>query len=188
MRIIILIIVVIAVCSCNSSNTNNPESVYIPFDKGNRWSYKYDPELNPKNSSFAIKNMSGRKTAEFDQFPCLGFFDNAAIVVMSDNGSYILDYPEAQDFEFIPPADKVKDGYQWTSGEWICNIRGINEVLTINGKTYNDCLHIEFSSSITFWGEMWIKKGVGIVKWAFNRTNPPTTELGYYELDEYIVK
>lgn len=190
MKMVLLILIPVFFYSCSTTSINISNDEFIPISVKNKWIYKYDHELNPKNLSFQInevKSSNGSKQVTFDNFPCLGLYDSKAIIIKNTDGSYKLDYPEAVDFIFIPPQDKIETGYRWTSGEWNCSILGINESLVIDGKTYTDCLHITFSSSITFWGEMWIKKGVGIVKWAFNRTNPPTTELGHWELTDYLV-
>ena len=163
----------------------------LPLTKGSSWEYDYDVELNPKSTAFKVTDVetaSGKTSATFDSFPCLGMWDTKTVIIGKSDGSYLLDYPEAENLMFIPPANKIKTGYQWKSSEWNLTITGDKEDVTVSGKTYKDCVHITFSASITFWGEMWLKEGVGIVKWQFLRTNPPTTELGHYLLKTYSIK
>ena len=188
---ILLILIAVSLFSCNSAGVNSGDNGLLTLSKGNSWSYDYDVELNPKSSSFKIEsvsNSSGETKAVFDSFPVLGMWDTKTTILEKSDGSYYLDYPEAMDLMFIPPKEKIKTGYKWTSGEWNCNVAGESEDLLVSGKTYKNCVHISFSASITFWGEFWVKEGVGIVKWQFLRTNPPTTELGHYLLKEYSLK
>lgn len=185
------ILLVMVLLSCNSASVTNSSDELIPLSKGNSWNYDYDVEVNPKSISFKVEsttNSSGQTKAVFNSFPCLGMWDTKTTILGKSDGSYYLDYPEAEDFMFIPPKDKIKKGYQWKSSEWDCSVYDDKEDITIGGKMYKDCIHISFSTSITFWGEFWVKEGTGIVKWSFIRTNPPATELGHYLLKEYSVK
>lgn len=188
-RIILILSVAAGLFSCNTADkdTNN-KNYHSLFPLGDmEWIYEYDQESIPKTQSLRIKysyGSFGQFYAIFESFPCLGRWDTETIIAKKSDGSYSMQ-TGGENLMFIPPTDKIKTGYQWKSSEWNCTIADDKEDVVISGKTYKDCVHITFSASITFWGEMWLKEGVGIVKWQFLRTNPPTTELGHYLLKTY---
>ena len=187
-RIILILSVAAGLFSCNTADIKKGNRLLLPMDSGDKWEYEYDIKSNPKTVSFEITNAAytfGQVMSTFDSFPCFGRDLKTEIVIRQD-GSYEIS--QLMNFMLLPPPDKIKTGYKWESSEWKCRIVNDSEDLTILGKEYKDCVHITYSSSITFLGEMWLKEGVGIVKWQFLRTNPPTTELGHYLLKTYSIK
>lgn len=177
---LILILSSAILISCNSAEVNNPSSSLLPIVKNKEWNYKY--EKSDSSISVRITNVNNTSSGTKGQFEAFPFFgDFGKEVIEKNDNSYFL---EAQSFMFIPPGDKVKSDYKWESGEWKCTIVSDKQDVNISGKVYKDCVHIRYSLSITFSAEMWLKRGVGIVKWSFIRTNPPSPEFGYFLLKD----
>lgn len=166
--------------SCNSAEVNNPSTSLLPLVKNKEWNYKYEKsDSNISVKIIVISSISAGTRAQFDSFPFFGDFGND--IIEKSDGSYLL---ESQSFMFIPPGDKIKSGYKWESKEWKCSVVNEKEDVNISGKVYKDCVHIRYSLSITFSAEIWLKIGVGVVKWSFIRTNPPSPEFGYFLLKD----
>jgi hypothetical protein len=150
-----------------------------------KWSYTSDSEFNSKTISVNVKywwGSFGQFYEIYNQFPYLGIEYECTVVTYSGGSKKVND--NNNDIMFYPPDDSIKNGYTWESGGYSFKTIDTNEEIIINKNLYSNCIHISFSNSITYAGEMWIKEGVGIVKWSFIRTNPPSTEVGYYLLNE----
>jgi hypothetical protein len=177
--------------SCNTADIERSGKEFIPLSSGNKWVYEYNNERNSKTYSTEVKSIKSAGgsfiEAVFDSFEYLGFYDQKRIILKSD-GSYEVKYTDGGNFQFIPPADKQKKDFKWTSREWNCRVISDSESVTVGGKTYSDCVHLGYVMSITFSAQLWVKPGVGIVKWFFNRTNPPTLEFGEFELKDHTLK
>ncbi len=176
----LLIITAITIYSCNTSDISISSKSLIPLLENRKWEYKYE-----KSDSSLIVEITkivkepGKITAVFNSFPYFGDF--GVSVSEKTDGSFVLN---EQDFMFIPPTENINTGYKWESAEWKGTIVNDNENVYVSNKTFKDCIHIRYSLSITFSAEMWVKKGEGIVKWSFIRTNPPSPEFGYFLLNE----
>lgn len=185
---VLLIIAVMGLMSCNSPSAMDDSGGLLPL-AGHTWTYEYSEKENPKTSLFAILESTiafGRiSDATFNSFPCFGR-DTVTEIVIKNDGSY--ECLPMQNFMFIPPPEKIKTGYSWESSEWKCRVVSESEEVKAFDKTYENCVYISYSLSITFSAHIWYKEGVGIVKWQFLRTNPPTTELGHYLLKTYSIK
>lgn len=169
-----IILIVFTVYSCSSVKVN---SSGIFSGAGNKWTYIYDNESKPHTLIVEVlKHETGQLI--LSDFPYLCLNSESRVLYYTD-GSHIVN-----NIKFYPPYNNIKKDHMWESGGYNFSIVNTNENIIIGDKLYSDCIHISFSNSITYAGEMWIKDGVGIVKWSFIRTNPPSTEVGYYLLNE----
>ena len=179
-NLFVLTLLTSIIFSCNSAEVNNSSASLLPLNKNKEWNYKYEKSDSSVTVRISdVTNTSDGTKAQFDSFPFFGDFGKE--VIEKNDDSYLL---EPQSFMFVPPGDKIKTGYKWESGEWKCSIVNDKEDVNVSGKLYKNCVHIRYSLSITFSAEMWLKSGVGIVKWTFIRTNPPSPEFGYFLLKD----
>jgi hypothetical protein len=136
---------------------------------------KYKAEVN------TIKDTDDGITSEFKSFPYFSKKEEAKTIKIYKDGSVTM-YENGKENKFIPATDSMKVGYIWDFDIWRGYIVGFNETIKTDAGSFENCLHISYSASITFQVELWLAKGVGIVKWASYRTNPPTPFITYYIL------
>lgn len=82
----------------------------------------------------------------------------------------------------IPETKLLIKGYSWDYGEWKAVVNSAIETVKTEKQIFKDCIRIDYRLSITFNSELWIKPGIGIVKFAAYRTNPPSTSRTNYVL------
>lgn len=136
---------------------------------------KYKAEVS------TIKYTNDGVTAEFKSFPYFSKKEEAKTIKIYNDGSVVMNENGKENI-IIPSKDSLKEGYVWEFDIWRGYIAGFNETVKTDAGEFENCLHISYSASITFQVELWLAKGVGIVKWASYRTNPPTPFITYYIL------
>ena len=183
---------------CNSSenkkevkNTQKAEEYndYFPLQAGNKWEYINEA---PREESELIKvevddvKYNGKEViAELNSFP---FFsasrEKSTLKVNPDGEIFYLNNKSNKEELFMPSPSKFKKGYAWQFGEWKGIIGSTNETVKAEKETFSNCVFLNFSIYYTFSAEIWVAKGKGIVKWGYNRTNPPTLKPQYYVLNK----
>ncbi|MBS1492633.1 MAG: hypothetical protein JST55_03945 [Bacteroidetes bacterium] len=126
-----------------------------------------------KEGSYTYATLSsnpffGKKDSEMS----LKVDESTGAVYTIDNGAENL---------LIPGKNLIK-GYSWLYGDWNAVIGSAIETVKTEKQIFNDCIRIDYRLSITFNTEIWVKPGIGIVKYAAYRTNPPSMSHTYYVL------
>lgn len=179
---------------CNSSyskkeSSNDRYNDFLPVDKGNSWEYineapREETELF-KVEITSVKKDGEDKIAVFSSFPFFSRTEEETILRVKKDGSvYAVNKNSQKEELFIPQTADLKKGYQWQFGEWTGIIGSTNETVKAENETFTDCVFLNFYISFTFSAEIWIAKDKGIVKWGYNRTNPPTPKILYYVINK----
>jgi len=178
---------------CNSSNKNGKLEAksandYFPLKDGFSWKYINEA---PRDESVII-NINCKVTNEnfvyeLDKYPFFGNLNNSdqkTKISVDDSGNVTIKNTSGITSLLLPAQSKWGDGYSWKYNDLLNAYLTpkLNTVKTEAGD-YN-CIYISFTEGFTFSFEMWLAKGVGIVKWGANRTNPPNPHLTYYVLKE----
>lgn len=177
--------------SCSSSKQQGENSSeYIPFAAGNTWEYSIEgtDSISYSVKVLNIKKQDGVINADFNYFPFFFLSEDKKIVRSNSNGEIIMLNAEGLNTNFFPSSENLKKGYTWSAGGWQARVTGTDETVIAAEKTFEKCIHLSYSLSITFNAEMWIAPGTGIVKWGFHRTNPPSLKFEYYVLKDYSLK
>ncbi len=180
---------------CNSSSYKQEivkDTVYNPYfpaNKGNSWEYineapRDETELYKVEIS-SVKYDGKDQIVELSSFPFFSKNEEKTSLRIKPNGEVFLINEKSNKEElFIPEPSKMKKEFQWQFGEWAGFIGGTNETIKAENESFTDCIFLNFSIYYTFAAEVWIAKNKGIVKWGYNRTNPPTLKPQYYVLNK----
>jgi len=184
---------------CNSSSykkeiTNDSSSVknynpYFPAGTADKWEYineapRGDTELY-KIGINGIKFEGDDRVVEFSSFPFFSKIEEKTVLRVKPNGKvYLINQSSGKDELFIPEPSKFKQGYTWKFGIWTGIVNSIYETVEAETGTYTDCVYLSFSIYYTFAAEVWLAKDIGIVKWGYFRTNPPTLIHTFYVLNK----
>lgn len=196
---IILFTGVYFISGCNAASKRNenvnsslPEPVfnaYFPADKGNKWEYinegpREETELF-KVEITDLKYDGSDQIVELSSFPFFTRNQEKTTLRIKPNGEvYLINKQSNNDELFVPETSNFEKGYQWQFGQWSGLIGGTKETIKTETETFTDCIFLNFSISFTFSAEVWVAKDKGIVKWGYNRTNPPTPKPQYYVLNK----
>ncbi len=198
---IIFILIGFALYSCNSSSDTKKDTgktinanPYFPVAEGNKWEYineaPRDESVIFKVEMQSIKESGDSKIAELSSFPFFSGTNDKASLSINKNGEVKLvsGNSSGTDSVFIPSNDNLKTGYNWQIGNWNGFVASLSDTIKTENGTYTNCLFLNFNISFTFSAEIWLAKDIGIVKWGFNRTNPPTLRPQYYVLNKIDIK
>jgi hypothetical protein len=103
-------------------------------------------------------------------------------LVFKENGQVYSINKDGKEELFLEAAEKFNQSNKWSYGQWEAYVGSTTDKITTEMGTYENCVYINFSQYFTFAAEVWLAKDVGIVKWGYNRTNPPTFKPLYYVL------
>lgn len=179
---VIIFITCFAVVSCNSSKIESTQIGNLYFPLSNNLQLNYRSSLTDNIVTINI-SKSGKKDSDeflFDRFPFIWNLDSSVNVFVKNDGEVICKF-FGEDFIFLPSMEKMKSGYKWETQEWNAVISNQSSI-SLSNKTYNGVYKVSYNLSITYNAEIWFAKGVGVIKWGFNRVNPPTPEFEYFEL------
>jgi hypothetical protein len=195
----ILITAVFLSSGCNSTTYRKenitdtlPEPVYNPYfpvDEGNKWEYineapREETELFKVDITY-LKYDGNDQIVELSSFPFFSRNEEKSTLRIKPNGEvYYVNKQLLTDQLFVPETSNFERGYQWQFGQWSGLIGGTKETIKAENETFTDCIFLNFSISFTFSAEVWVAKDKGIVKWGYNRTNPPTPKSQYYVLNK----
>ena len=189
--------------NCNSSGNGKDEikktnsdsdsyNSFFPLKNGNNWIYlneapREETERFDVSANDLIKTESGFRVT-MTCFPYLTK-DNLSrtIIIRKDGSTEINDYMGFSG-TIIPAQDNFKNGYEWNFGELTGRVSNYSDTVKTEAGNFTGCFYVMLTEGFTFSYEMWFKKGVGIVKWGANRTNPPVLKPLYYVLKEYRLK
>lgn len=172
----------------NSSHVNEYNS-YFPVQAGNKWEYineapREDTEL-VKIKVDDVKFADNVITAELSSFPFFSMSRELTTLKVNSSGEiFVLNNKSNKEELFMPSPSDFKKGHTWRFGEWTGVIGSTNETIKTENGTFDKCIFLNFSIYYTFSAEIWIAKDKGIVKWGYNRTNPPTLKPKYYVLNK----
>jgi len=191
--LIIFIVSGFSFLQCNSSNKTEKKEVktsddFFPLKDGIKWTYINE---GPSDESVLItvscSKNDGKGTYELDKYPFFGNLNNSdqkTLINLDDSDNVYIKNSSGITSVLLPNQNKWSDGYSWKYNDLLKAYLTSNytKVKTQAGDYY--CIYLTFTDGFTFSYEMWLAKGVGIVKWGANRTNPPNPHLTYYVLKE----
>jgi uncharacterized membrane protein len=192
---IIVVLIGFLLYSCNSSSdtkkikNSNP---YFPVSEGNNWEYINEaPREESEIYTVTMQNINEDKgTLYFDlsSFPFFSKENKKVTIAINKDGSISTEPYRDNLNTFIPATVNLNNGYSWNYGQWSASVNFLNDTVKTENGTYTNCMFLNFAVSITFSAEIWLVKDVGIVKWGYNRTNPPTLRPIYYVLKKIDIK
>lgn len=173
-------------CTDQKYKSNNEVNPYFPVNEIKSWKYVNEPPRKESEEfQIDITNITEQNQEyiiELNAFPFFDLLHNKTKLKIESNGEVIkIDSAGVQE-TFIPELLKINKNYHWSYFNWDAYITSLNEEVKTEDTTYNDCLLISYSIGFTFSTEIWFAKNTGIVKWGFNRTNPPVLKPIYYIL------
>jgi hypothetical protein len=162
---------------------------YFPVNEGNKWEYVNEgPRDETELFKVQINNLKydeNDQIIELSSFPFFSRQEEKTTLRIKPNGEvYLVNKQTQKDELFIPETGNFKKEFQWQFGQWSGLIGGTNETVKAENETFNNCIFLNFSIFYTFSAEIWVAKDKGIVKWGYNRTNPPTLKPQYYVLNK----
>lgn len=172
----------------DSSSVKNDDS-YFPASTGNKWEYINEaPREETELYKIEINGMKydgDDRIVEFSSFPFFSKTEEKTSIRVKPNGEvYLVNPNSGKDELIIPEPSQFKKGYTWKFGTWTGIVNDIYETVGTETGTYTDCVYLNFSIYYTFTAELWLVKDIGIVKWGYFRTNPPTLKFTYYVLNK----
>ena len=181
---------------CNSSNIKKTSDVnkksdylnpYFPITEGNYWKY-INEAPREETESFTVRvEAINVKIAGLTAFPYLTKESTPQSVSVNEKGEIEVTGYFGTSGVIFPSPENFKKGYQWNFGNFGGYVNDENIKVETEAGTFKNCFYVSMTDGFTFSFEMWFKKGVGIVKWGANRTNPPTLNFIYFVLKEYKV-
>ncbi|KAA0210323.1 MAG: hypothetical protein WBP57_08955 [Ignavibacteria bacterium] len=173
--------------SCNSSSIKSIENFnnqYFPLkDRMNlRFRSTQDSELTKVNVTFKSENDSAI-IYSFDKFPFIWGSDSAVNVYITRYGEIYCEL-KGQNLLFLESPEKLTSGNYWHSNGWNISVSEMKELI-VNEEKFVDVKKVSYNLSITFTAEIWFSKGIGVIKWGFNRVNPPNPNMEYFNLVTY---
>jgi hypothetical protein len=184
---LVLIFVISLSFSCNSSKSNkdSPQiksNSYFPVTQGYSWIYSNSlTGENPSTSNVYVKsvvNAGPDKLAQLSLFPFFSDFVTSTKLKIKKTGAIYVVGEDSTENLFLPVNSDMQVGSKWQFAQWSAYI-GKADTITTKLGTYTNCLLITYSIAFTFVSEIWLAKDVGIVKWGYNRINPPSLSPSY---------
>lgn len=188
---ILIIIFALQALGCSQSkNETGTSKEYIPLSEGNTWEYIKEgtDSLAYRVEVLSVKKEGSDIIAEFNMLPYFYLNSSKQTLRVKPDGEMIMSAGESESINFFPSEKNLKKDYTWSAGGWHAVIAGTNQSVSAGGRQYSNCVHINYTLSITFNAEIWVSPGAGIVKWGFNRTNPPSVKFDYYTAKNVIIK
>jgi hypothetical protein len=159
---------------------------YFPLSTGNEWEYVNEEpgeELKTYKTGISTKWENSIEIFELSSFPFFSREEKTARFVIKDGAVYLTDTASNNRLLIPRPADLSK-GHVWEFGEWRATIASTKESVKTEYGTFENCIYLNYSIYFTFSAELWLAQNAGIVKWGYNRTNPPTLKPEYYVLSK----
>jgi hypothetical protein len=189
--------------SCNSSSNKDKgvseiklsagsPNAYFPINSGNKWQYINEA---PREESVlydvnieAIKTEGKDLIIELSSFPFFTNNSEKTKLVFKENGQIYSINKDGKEELFLESDKNLKQSNKWQYGQWEAYVGSTTMEAKTEKDTYKNCIYISFSQFFTFAAEVWLVKDVGIVKWGYNRTNPPTFKPQYYVLNNLTLE
>lgn len=184
-------------CSTGSGNKTNSINIaelnpYFPAALGSKWLYiKEAPNEETELFTVEVKELNQHSdgySIKVSSFPFMTTDNTERNLKITNNGEVTINDYNGSAGVFIPSSVNFTSNYKWQFGIYNCSVN--NEPLEIKTPAgiYSGCKYIYMTDGFTFSFEMWYKKGIGIVKWGANRTNPPILKPVYYVIKEADLK
>jgi hypothetical protein len=172
--------------NCNSADKTRiieKPNPYFPASQGDKWEY-INEAPREETEIFKVEVLSTSRDgndiiAELSSFPFFSRKEEKSTLRIKDDGSVYYNNDTV-----LPENSKLKKDYSWKFGEWTGYVGSTNETVKAENETYTNCILISYSISITFAADIWLARDTGIVKWGYNRTNPPTFKPLFYVLNK----
>lgn len=186
--ILILSVAVSLSFSCNSSKSDKDSplknsNAYFPVTQGYSWIYSNSlTGENPSTSNVYVKsvvNDGTDKLVELSIFPFFSDFVKSTKLRIKETGSVYVVNADSSENLFLPVNGDMQKGSKWQFGQWSAFIGKDDDTVVTKVGTYSNCMLITYSIAFTFVSEIWLAKDVGIVKWGYNRINPPSLSPSY---------
>lgn len=166
------------------ASCNGKSGSVLPLKENSSFNYINEAprdETEIINIKITSVKKDGKLTyAKLSSNPFFGKKDSELIIQVNENTGEIKTNENGADAVFLPEAKNLQKGYSWDYNGYNAVITSENETVEAEKQTFENCLRIDYRLSITFNSEIWIKPGVGIVKFAAYRTNPPSMSHTYY--------
>jgi hypothetical protein len=178
---ILSLIFIFLFASCNEKSGG-----VFPLKENSSFNYINEAPRN-ETELIQIKVLSYKKENDYDygklsSNPYFGKKDEAISLKVNNETGEIFTDDGGKENLLIPEAKNLIKGYSWKYGEWNATVSSAIETVKTESQIFKDCIRIDYRLSITFNTELWIKPGIGIIKFAAYRTNPPSMSHTYYVL------
>jgi hypothetical protein len=130
-----------------------------------------------------VKKENGFTYAKLSGNPFFGKDDAALNIKVNEKTGEVFTIENGKDEMLLPEGKDLRKGYSWEYNGYNAVVSAMGEKVAAEKQTFEDCIRVDYRLSITFNSEVWLKPGVGIVKFAAYRTNPPSMSQTYYVWD-----
>lgn len=167
------------------TSCNEKSGGVLPLKENSSFNYineapRTETELTSVKVS-SVKKEGNFTYAVLSSNPFFGKNDSPMNLKVDESTGAVYTIENGAEALLIPGKNLIK-GYSWNYGEWKAVINTVIETVKTEKQIFNDCIRIDYRLSITFNTEIWVKPGVGIIKYAAYRTNPPSMNRTYYVL------
>lgn len=162
---------------------NKSTNDYFPLKNNMSWKYINDTPGKETETVNVVCRIENSKVL-LDKFPFFGDPDSKMEINADKSGNIsVIEISGASNI-LLPTSGKFADGHKWKYSDLLTAFMTKTPVIVKTEAGEFNCIFVNFTDGFTFSYEMWLAKGVGIVKWGANRTNPPSIPV-YYSLKEY---
>lgn len=127
-----------------------------------------------------VKKENGFTYAKLSSNPFFGKDDIELNLKVNEKTGEIFSIENGKDEMLLPEGKDLRKGYSWEYNGYNAVVTSTGEKVAAEKQIFDDCIRVDYRLSITFNSEIWLKPGVGIVKFAAYRTNPPSMSQTYY--------
>jgi hypothetical protein len=181
-----LLLIAAFLFNCNSSDKTSiteKSNPYFPASKGNKWEY-INEVPREETEIYKVEVLSTTRDgsdiiAELSSFPFFSKKEEKSTLKIKHDGSVYYNNDT-----LLPQNSNLVKDYNWKFGDWTGYIGSTTDTVKAENETFTNCILISYSISITFAADIWLARDKGIVKWGYNRTNPPTFKPLYYVLNK----
>lgn len=128
----------------------------------------------------SVKTEGNFTHAKLSSNPFFGKKDSELNVKIDERTGEVYTIENGSEALLFPGAKDLRKGYSWEYNGYNAVITSTGEKVKGESQNFENCIRIDYRLSITFNSEIWLKPGVGIVRFAAYRTNPPSLSHTYY--------
>lgn len=128
----------------------------------------------------SVKKENNLTYAKLSSNPFFGKKDSELNLEVNESTGEVYTIENGVKAMLLPESKDLRKGYSWEYNGYNAVVSSVNETVKAEKQTFENCLRIDYRLSMTFNTEIWIKPGVGIVRFAAYRTNPPSLSQTYY--------
>lgn len=127
-----------------------------------------------------VKKENSFVYAKLSSNPFFGKDDVELNLKVNEKTGEVFTLENGREEMLLPGGKDLRKGYSWEYNGYNAVVTATSEKVAGEKQTFEDCIRVDYRLSITFNSEVWLKPGVGIVKFAAYRTNPPSLIQTYY--------